>query len=370
MIQNHNNIGIIGVLPPPVTGMTVVTEFMTNHLSHKYDISVYNFLPKGKRPKYLWPLIKGFKTLVACHKLLHWKFKNKIKAIYYPCNSRFGILLDIIIGLLSNILDIKIIVHHHTYSYINKKDNRMAAFTKLLGRNATHIFLCKKMRDSFTEMYNDSIESFVLNNGFMIADSIKTFKELEKRNIEIFKIGHISNLDIEKGLDIVLETFQSLKLLEFNVSLIIGGPLKGNKEKELLESYKKKYPEFIDYRGAVYGEKKNKLFNDMHLLLFPTKYINETYPLVILESISRGIPVITFDRGCIHDMINEKCGFSISTKENFIKWATEYVSIMMNNKRLYYNLSVEALQVAKSIKNDSLEQLNELNNLIRIKIAK
>jgi len=71
----------------------------------------------------------------------------------------------------------------------------------------------------------------------------------------------------------------------------------------------------VTFHGFVSGEKKKHLWEQSHLLLFPTRYKAESFGLVIIEAFSYGIPVIATDEGSIPSIIDEHSGIIISKTE-------------------------------------------------------
>ena len=49
----------------------------------------------------------------------------------------------------------------------------------------------------------------------------------------------------------------------------------------------------LEYRGFVSGQAKETLFEESDCLLFPTYYSAEALPIVLIEAMARGLPVIT-----------------------------------------------------------------------------
>ncbi|MCK5229490.1 MAG: glycosyltransferase family 4 protein [Desulfobulbaceae bacterium] len=175
-------------------------------------------------------------------------------------------------------------------------------------------------------------------------------------------LGHISNLSVEKGLDLVITTFASIKAAGFDVALILAGPTNSNNEEILVKEALKKYPDSINCRGPVHGSNKKEFFNDIHIMLFPSR--NEAQPLVVLEALSYGVPVICFKRGCIENIVDSKCGMLVMQDANFIKLASSYIIKCLKDTDLYREYSRSAIVRAIKIKSKALEELEEVIALI------
>jgi len=61
----------------------------------------------------------------------------------------------------------------------------------------------------------------------------------------------------------------------------------------------------IDMSGPIVGPDKDRLFAQSDLFVFPTYYPLETFPLVILEAMRAGLPVISSDLAGIPDQIDD-----------------------------------------------------------------
>lgn len=53
----------------------------------------------------------------------------------------------------------------------------------------------------------------------------------------------------------------------------------------------------------MYDENKARFFNDIDVFVFLTTYLNEAQPTVLFEAMAHGIPVISYDRGCIRSQV-------------------------------------------------------------------
>jgi glycosyltransferase involved in cell wall biosynthesis len=59
----------------------------------------------------------------------------------------------------------------------------------------------------------------------------------------------------------------------------------------------------VECSGPVYGAEKAKLMRDADILVFPTRYPHEGLPLVILEAMAAGLPVVSTSIGAIPDAV-------------------------------------------------------------------
>jgi glycosyltransferase involved in cell wall biosynthesis len=73
---------------------------------------------------------------------------------------------------------------------------------------------------------------------------------------------------------------------------------------------------FLRIHGPVSDEQKTRLLKAADIFLFPTSLRHEGQPLVILEAMAAGLPVITTDIGCISDTVIENVtGFVLHPKD-------------------------------------------------------
>jgi len=134
-----------------------------------------------------------------------------------------------------------------------------------------------------------------------------------------FDILYLSNLFPEKGFMELIEVFSRLAREYQGIFLSIAGgfpDIKTRRElKKLIIEYNLK--ERIYLAGPKYGEEKQKLYSQADLFVFPSFFRQECFPLVILEAMQAGLPIITTEEGAIPEIIdNEINGIIIKQKDN------------------------------------------------------
>ncbi len=131
----------------------------------------------------------------------------------------------------------------------------------------------------------------------------------------MFEFLYLGNLIPSKGIPDLLEACHLLSECSPDfICHIAGADTKEMSAESIRTQYK--LPQIIIH-GAVCGQKKMGLWQRAQALVFPTHYHNECFPLVILEAMQQGLPVISTPMGAIPDMvIHEQTGLLIPSQDS------------------------------------------------------
>jgi len=169
----------------------------------------------------------------------------------------------------------------------------------MLGRrtDTVHVYLCEGMQSNAERTYGRTPSLAISNRHFIQAPS----GQLPTRKGDApLRLGFISNLTAEKGLDTALELASRVsKTRAGGVVLAVAGPVNDTSVVPLLRD------PLVSYCGPVHAERKEKFFNSIDYLLFPTRYRHEAEPLVVIEAVSRGVPVLATEIGCIPELLRK-----------------------------------------------------------------
>jgi glycosyltransferase involved in cell wall biosynthesis len=128
-------------------------------------------------------------------------------------------------------------------------------------------------------------------------------------------IGLLGNLCAAKGVFDFLDTVELLVSRGVPVRARLAGPFDGEATRSQVLARAAKLP--VEYVGPRYGEDKARFYEGIDALLFPTRYVNEAEPLTILEALMHGVPVISFARGCISELLEGGAGRRVAPDEDF-----------------------------------------------------
>jgi glycosyltransferase involved in cell wall biosynthesis len=208
----------------------------------------------------------------------------------------------------------------------------MALLNRRLGAGCTHVVHCQLMKDDFLARY-------ATQAGFLfLPPTITANHDLPAPAAtphDRFTIGFMSNLTLAKGLGLAIDTFSQLAEAGREVRLILAGRCHGKREQQLIEDARQKWPDRVEYRGPVYGDDKQQFFADIDAFLFPTRYKNESWGIVISEALAAHRPVIACRRACVPWIVQDGCGIVVDRPADFADVASQTISRWMDNRQEY-----------------------------------
>lgn len=358
----NNNVCMIGTFPPPVHGMSNINLAMKEYLITKnYRLTIINTSCSVSQNQLINFIYKPIQT--TSNLLSLFLRSSSITSAYLGLSGGLGQIYDLTYILLARLYRWKIFIHHHSFAYINKKKLLTWLIIFFAGQNATHILLCNQMSELFKGIYGENLNTFILSNISLIQfDGCKTLRPIindftEKRLN--FTLGFISNITVNKGIVDFLNLFRSLCEATDNISCLVAGPCS---DSDIMMEIKNLNDEFenFSYLGPLYGSEKERFFQSVDALVFPTNYINEAEPLVILEAMSYGVPVISKNRGCISSLINDQVGCLISDGQCFNSIAMETILKYMNDNEFFFDVARTSSKRFSDYREYNISQLEKL----------
>jgi glycosyltransferase involved in cell wall biosynthesis len=223
------------------------------------------------------------------------------KQIYTVFESGFGIIYNIVIIGLARMFKYNIILHHHTSKHTLSRQRSFALLQRIAGPSCLNVVLSQQMAVDMRLMYPNVKKVLVSENACHIADNDVTIQP--NTLLHSLRVGFLSNLCAEKGLDVVMDAAIRCRDLGLEITFVFAGPTVGQEAEEILWKGRNRLGDYIEILGPISGEAKSDFFKSINVFLFPTRYRFEAQPLVILEAMSYGLPVIVTDCGYIAELV-------------------------------------------------------------------
>jgi glycosyltransferase involved in cell wall biosynthesis len=311
---------MVGGFPPPVRGMPVINAAVRNEFEKAgitpavIELSALNLtrsLPArlGRLPKVLRGLSR-FALMRGLHGTI----------FYISISGGMGQFYETLFVILARLHGMRLYLHHHSFAYLTKPTFYTTVLTKTAGVSAVHItqsfVMAAKLRATYTLKYLRPISNTVfLTNNETYPNQIRT---------RLITIGFISNISREKGVFEFLDLVAVAEKDNIPMKAKLAGPFQDSRVENLVRSRLAQL-RHIDYVGPKYGVDKDIFFENIDVLIFPTRYANEAEPIVTHEAMRSGVPIIAYGRGCIPEIIGKDCGEFIDPHEPFVPAALEKI---------------------------------------------
>jgi glycosyltransferase involved in cell wall biosynthesis len=174
--------------------------------------------------------------------------------------------------------------------------------------------------ESLKKLYSELIPESklaVVPNG---VDDIEPRQRLgEASQPRRWRILHLNFLDRAKGSLVLLAAIPSVLRRRKDVEFIFAGPWVHQDQERQARRYVEQHhlERYVQFTGEVVGAEKQRLFQSADLFVFPG-IGQEGQPLVVLEAMASGLPVIYTDRGCLREtVVDGEAGLEAYTNDPY-----------------------------------------------------
>ncbi|MFD2909791.1 glycosyltransferase family 4 protein [Flavobacterium ardleyense] len=222
----------------------------------------------------------------------------------------------------------------HAFSFPEKgMEITSLPFVDLIDKR---VVINEKTKKDYENLYKENhidlklLERIVIiPNGILISD----FENTIESRFENFTIGFVGRNSQEKRPELFFDIVRNLNCK----AKVIG---------DNFEIYKNDFPKVTYFENCNIPKTIREEFSTISVLIVSSS--REGFPLVIMEAMELGIPVIATDVGNIAEhVINDKNGFvgPVDAKE-FLNFSSFQIKKLINNKELYVSLSTNAREYA------------------------
>lgn len=317
---------VIGPLPPPRHGLAVATASAVEALSRTgWDTVVLDTSPGRivRDVAYYW--LRVTRMFVRLGEALRLRWRSS-ELVYAGVSGGRGLLFDgLLVRIVSGGNHQRTLIHHHSYQYVNKSSLWMRFFIRIQPIGATHLVLCEHMRTEFCRIYGvPEDQVLVVGNlalrsvaGDLVTDAIAI--DSGERPLSV---GFLGTLSLEKGLGLFVQVADRLHSCSptLDVSFSCAGPVSDEFGQHVAQSTSK-----VAYLGVLSGDEVRQYLGGLDLILFPSMYVNEAQPNVIIESLGAGVPIMCTPRGCTRDLLSPHLEDLIVEQQDFVEAATSLI---------------------------------------------
>jgi glycosyltransferase involved in cell wall biosynthesis len=299
----------------------------SNIISKEFSKNAYCFLiTNAKRRKYAFRILQVLTflfpvTLFGCNSSMFYNFisilKKKTKAIDLT----------------------------HAFSYPEQGvEISSLPYVKLLDKR---VVINTKTYDDYKQLYSENnVDQHLLKRFTIIPNGIEIYdfdSSLIHSRWSSFTIGFVGRNSPEKRPELFFELIRKNR----TKAKVIG---------DNFEKFKKDFPNVTYFENCNNKEEIREQFSDISLLIVSSR--REGFPLVIMEAMELGIPVIATDVGSISEHVSSyENGFLAPVEEKvYLEYTSSIINELKKNKELYFDISKNARNHAE--KNFSMELFN------------
>lgn len=295
-----------GGFPPPITGQSKNLELIATDIAGLSGVRlVKRSLAMGALRKNLAAHARKVSRVLYCLftiLTLAPFFRNR--TLYLVSDGDRGQVYTVSLAWLARILGYKIILQHRTFNYANAYSKLARLVDSALTGRGFHIFLCECMAAKFKKLYQSSTPYIVVGNLSQYQSQLRETVPVKSPS-DTVKVGMLSNLFIDKGLDTFLRVAMMAKDKGLPAHFILAGPAPNDEARALISEHAALLGASLEYLGPIHGAEKAAFYERLDIFLFPTRFKLEAQPNVVLEAMCAGCAVVSVDRGCIAEDVGE-----------------------------------------------------------------
>jgi len=285
----------------------------SNTINKEFSENAYCFLiTNAKRRKYAFRFLQVLTlvfpvTLFGCNSSLFYNFISRLKK------------------------KTKAIDLTHAFSYPEQGvEISSLPYVKLLDKR---VVINAKTYEDYKQLYSENnIDQHLLKRFTIIPNGIEMYDFdscLIHSRWNNFTVGFVGRNSPEKRPELFFELIRKDRIN----TKVIG---------DNFEKFKKDFPNVTYFENSNNKEEIREQFSDISLLIVSSR--REGFPLVIMEAMELGIPVIATDVGSISEhVISYENGFLAPVEEKvFLEYTSSIIKELIGNKELYFDISKNA----------------------------
>lgn len=332
---------LVAPLPPPVGGIATWTKILLSELNKDFRIEVKHVDTKLRWKKLIvssgWERLAGgtFQAVWDLGRMGWGMVSFRPHVIHVTSTAAFASLKDVLFLLLARFLGISCLMHYHR-SFLALQDVRGWQF--LVARFAMHLADCVVVLDPKSEAL---LKQYVPPDKLHLLPNMIDLQEIDRigekdgdersgyssHDRHLVFVGHVVP---QKGIRELVEACRVLS----HIQLHLVGPVKEafmRGELSVLSDSRRSPDHWLHFYGSVENNVACRHIFQGDVVCLPSYY--EGFPMVLLESMALGKPIVASDVGAIPEMLNiggeRPCGICVPPKDrealqNALQWMLDH----------------------------------------------
>ncbi len=365
MSEKKSKILLVGSSLRAVSGVsTHLNQLLNSRLSEIYQFLYFQIGSHGRQESSIEKLLRfifspfqlALKIILTRPQIIHLNTSIDRKAFWR----------DVFYLLIAKVFFVKIVyqVHGGPLPQDFFRGNKvLTAFMKWIFKLTNAIVLLAEIeREAYSRFIGVRHLAVIPN-----AIDLTPFNNATQKNFDEdrLKLVYLGALTFDKGVYESIDAIALLKDKLKNNSIIYQIAGAGPDEQNFINIVDKLgISDLVEFKGVLYGEEKDKMWNEAHLFVFPTFHA-EGLPYAVLESIASGTPLITTRVGANPDVLTDGLhGYLIEPKNP--KLIADTILKMINDRKILKEMSLNCIKRAHEYYgiNRLANQFDELYQLV------
>ena len=244
-------------------------------------------------------------------------------------------------------------LHGNNFTIWKNRSALRYVFLMLIKRGSIVSVLSRRQKDILVEMGIDTRKLRIVHNATIAPGLTDTEIRAKQEDIKNIKLLHLSSLIDSKGYPQYIESLKFIAESKDRIQAILCGRFVKSQFADRFQS-EAESSSWIEARitelanlginlswiKGAYGDSKWELYRESHIFVFPSQYLVEAQPIVLLEAMAMGSVIITTKVGEINEILSDiECVYINDASPETI---AEAISNIITNSTIRVNYAMAA----------------------------